>query len=174
MLDHRVTEQIATRNLRVVKYRGALHGTNEFPFLIGDEGISVLPITSLGLNHKISGERIATGIPRLDAMLGGRGFFRGSSILLTARPASARPSSAPLNGLPRRRKSGALLLVRESPNQIIRNMIPSVAPGAVGQARLAAVPRGAADALRRNAPGHDVQRDARFNPPSSSWTRLPA
>src|SRR6202795_711178 len=83
LLDHRVYDQIATRHLRVVKYRGALHGTNEFPFLIGDEGISVLPITSLGLNHKISSERIATGIPRLDAMLGGRGFFRGSSILLT-------------------------------------------------------------------------------------------
>src|ERR1039458_6472900 len=83
VLDHRVFDQIATRNLRVMKYRGALHGTNEFPFLIGDEGISVLPITSLGLNHKVSSERIATGIPRLDAMLGGRGVFRGSSILLT-------------------------------------------------------------------------------------------
>src|SRR5260221_7210150 len=82
LLDHRVNEQLATRHLQVVKYRGALHGTNEFPFLIGDNGISVLPITSLGLNHKISRERIATGIPRLDAMLGGRGFFRGSSILL--------------------------------------------------------------------------------------------
>src|SRR5450759_3186445 len=70
VLDHRVFDQIATRHLRVVKYRGALHGTNEFPFLIGDEGISVLPITSLALNHKVSSERIATGIPRLDAMLG--------------------------------------------------------------------------------------------------------
>src|SRR5882724_5832303 len=83
LLDHRVNDQIATRHLRVVKYRGALHGTNEFPFLIGDEGLSVLPITSLGLNHKVSSDRISTGIPRLDAMLGGRGFFRGSSILLT-------------------------------------------------------------------------------------------
>jgi len=90
LLDHRVNEQIATRHLRVVKYRGALHGTNEFPFLIGDEGISVLPITSLGLNHKISTERIATGIPRLDAMLGGRGFFRGSSILLTGTPGTGK------------------------------------------------------------------------------------
>src|ERR1017187_6363582 len=83
LLDHRVNDQIAARHLRVVKYRGSLHGTNEFPFLIGEQGISVLPITSLGLSHKISAERIATGIPRLDAMLGGRGFFRGSSILLT-------------------------------------------------------------------------------------------
>src|SRR5271154_3602137 len=86
LLDHRVNDQIATRHLRVVKSRGAMHGTNEFPFLIGDEGISVLPITSLGLNHKISNARIATGIPRLDAMLGGRGFFRGSSILLSDTP----------------------------------------------------------------------------------------
>src|SRR5471032_773982 len=83
LLDHRVNDQIATRHLRVVKYRGSLHGTNEFPFLIGDEGLSVLPITSVGLNHKVSNERIATGVSRLDAMLGGQGFFRGSSILLT-------------------------------------------------------------------------------------------
>src|SRR5271170_7082591 len=96
LLDHRVNDQIATRHLRVVKYRGALHGTNEFPFLIGDDGISVLPITSLALNHKTSSERIATGIPRLDAMLGGRGFFRGSSILFFS--------------------------FEESPDQIIRNM----------------------------------------------------
>src|SRR5471030_86274 len=83
VLDHRVNDQIATRHLRVVKYRGALHGTNEFPFLIAEDGISVLPITSLALNHKVSGGRIGTGIPRLDAMLGGRGFFRGSSILIS-------------------------------------------------------------------------------------------
>src|ERR1041385_2095383 len=83
VLDHRVNDQIATRHLRVVKYRGALHGTNEFPFLIGDEGLSVMPITSLGLNHKVSSERLSSGIPRLDAMLNGRGYFRGSSILLT-------------------------------------------------------------------------------------------
>ncbi len=90
LLDHRVFDQIATRHLRVVKYRGALHGTNEFPFLIGNDGISVLPITSLGLNHKISSERIGTGIPRLDAMLGGKGFFRGSSILLTGTPGTGK------------------------------------------------------------------------------------
>src|ERR1039457_6583080 len=90
LLDHRVNDQIATRHLRVVKYRGALHGTNEFPFLIGELGISVLPITSLSLNHNASAERIATGIPRLDAMLGGRGFFRGSSILLTGTPGTGK------------------------------------------------------------------------------------
>src|SRR6202789_3164390 len=86
VLDHRIYDQIATRHLRVVKYRAALHGTNEFPFLIGDTGIRVIPITSLALNHKISSERIATGIPRLDSILGGRGFFGGSSILLPGTP----------------------------------------------------------------------------------------
>ena len=99
LLDHRVNDQIATRHLRVVKYRGAMHGTNEFPFLIGDDGLSVLPITSLGLNHKVSNERISTGIPRLDAMLGSRGFFVAAAFCSQARPAPARPASAPL--LPR-------------------------------------------------------------------------
>src|SRR5512135_2325939 len=94
LLDHRVQDQIATRHLRVVKYRGALHGTNEFPFLIGSKGIGVLPITSVGLNHKVSNERISTGIARLDAMLSGRGFFRGSSILLTGTPGTGKTSTA--------------------------------------------------------------------------------
>jgi circadian clock protein KaiC len=124
LLDHRVTDQIATRNLRVVKYRGALHGTNEFPFLIGDEGISVLPITSLGLNHKISTERIPTGIPRLDAMLGGRGFFRGSSILLTGTPGTGKTIVAAnfAQAACRRGERTLFFSFEESPNQIIRNM----------------------------------------------------
>jgi circadian clock protein KaiC len=124
LLDHRVYEQIATRHLRVVKYRGALHGTNEFPFLIGDEGISVLPITSLGLNHKISSERIATGIPRLDAMLGGRGFFRGSSILLTGTPGTGKTIVAAnfAQAACRRGERTLFFSFEESPNQIIRNM----------------------------------------------------
>ena len=123
LLDHRVNDQIATRHLRVVKYRGALHGTNEFPFLIGDEGISVLPITSLGLNHKISTERIATGIPRLDAMLGGRGFFRGSSILLTGTPGTGKTiiSSNFAQAACRRGERVLFFSFEESPNQIIRN-----------------------------------------------------
>jgi len=124
LLDHRVNDQIATRNLRVTKYRGALHGTNEFPFLIGGEGISVLPITSLGLNHKVSDERIATGIPRLDAMLGGRGFFRGSSILLTGTPGTGKTiiSSNFAQAACRRRERVLFFSFEESPNQIIRNM----------------------------------------------------
>jgi len=124
LLDHRVYDQIATRHLRVVKYRGALHGTNEFPFLIGAEGISVLPITSLGLNHKISSERIATGIARLDAMLGGRGFFRGSSILLTGTPGTGKTIVAAnfAQAACRRGERALFFSFEESPNQIIRNL----------------------------------------------------
>lgn len=124
LLDHRVNDQIATRHLRVVKYRGALHGTNEFPFLIGDEGFSVLPITSLGLNHKATSERISTGIPRLDAMLSGRGFFRGSSILLTGTPGTGKTiiSCSFAEAAARRGERVLFFSFEESPNQIIRNM----------------------------------------------------
>lgn len=83
LLDHRVEGQISTRRLRIVKYRGSSHGTNEFPFLIDEGGMSVFPITSVPLQHKTSSERISTGVPALDAMLGGQGVFRGSSILLS-------------------------------------------------------------------------------------------
>jgi circadian clock protein KaiC len=83
LLDHRSLEEISTRRLRIVKYRGSTHGTNEYPFLIDEHGISVLPISSLGLDHAAPAARISTGITRLDGMLGGKGFFRGSSILLS-------------------------------------------------------------------------------------------
>jgi circadian clock protein KaiC len=124
LLDHRVTDQIATRHLRVVKYRGAQHGTNEFPFLIGDDGLSVLPITSLGLNHEVSNERISTGIPRLDAMLSGEGFFRGSSILLTGTPGTGKTiiSSSFAQAAARRGERVLFFSFEESPNQIIRNV----------------------------------------------------
>jgi circadian clock protein KaiC len=124
LLDHRVHDQIATRHLRVVKYRGALHGTNEFPFLIGNDGLSVLPITSLGLNHKVSRERISTGIQRLDAMLSNRGFFRGSSILLTGTPGTGKTSVAACFAQSAAQHGDRVLFFsfEESPNQIIRNM----------------------------------------------------
>ncbi len=124
LLDHRVVEQIATRHLRVVKYRGALHGTNEFPFHIGDDGLRVLPITSLGLNHKVSSERISAGIPRLDAMLSGRGFFRGSSILLTGTAGTGKTSVGACFAQAAARRGERVLFFsfEESPNQIIRNM----------------------------------------------------
>ena len=125
LLDHRLSDQIATRHLRVVKYRGALHGTNEFPFLIGETGISVLPITSLGLNHEISSARIGTGIPRLDAMLGGQGFFRGSSILLTGTPGTGKTIVAAnfAAAAGRRGERTLFFSFEESPNQITRNML---------------------------------------------------
>ena len=83
VLDHHVSEETSTRRLRVLKYRGSLHGTNEYPFLIGERGISVQPITSLGLQHAVSSERVSTGVDRLDVMLGGEGPYRGSSVLVS-------------------------------------------------------------------------------------------
>jgi circadian clock protein KaiC len=99
VLDHRVTDQTSTRRLRILKYRGSLHGTNEYPFLIGDSGVSVLPITSLGLQHTVSANRVSTGVARLDVMLGDGGFYEGALCWSAARPARvSRPwphSSAP-------------------------------------------------------------------------------
>jgi circadian clock protein KaiC len=124
LLDHRVHEQIATRYLRVVKYRGSLHGTNEYPFLIGDDGISVLPITARGLTHAVSSERISSGIPQLDAMLGGKGFFRGAGILLTGTPGTGKTSVAAAFAVAaaRRDERALFFAFEEAPNQIIRNM----------------------------------------------------
>jgi circadian clock protein KaiC len=124
LLDHRVNERVATRHLRIVKYRGAMHGTNEYPFLIGDEGISVLPITSLGLGHTASKERISTGIPRLDAMLGGKGFYRGSSILLTGSAGTGKTSVAAhfAQAAAQRGERALYFAFEESPSQIARDM----------------------------------------------------
>jgi circadian clock protein KaiC len=123
-LDHRVNEQISTRRLRIVKYRGTLHGTNEYPFLIGKHGISVLPITSLGLDHQVSTERISTGIKELDEMLGGRGFYRGSSILLTGTAGTGKTTlaSAFADEACQRSERCLYFAFEESTNQIIRNM----------------------------------------------------
>ncbi|HZI89025.1 MAG TPA: circadian clock protein KaiC [Candidatus Polarisedimenticolia bacterium] len=92
LLDHRVDSQVSTRRLRIVKFRGAAHGTNEYPFLIGDDGVTVIPITSARLDHQVSEERIPTGVPGLDAMLGGRGYYRGSSILISGTAGSGKSS----------------------------------------------------------------------------------
>jgi circadian clock protein KaiC len=94
VLDHRVTEQTSTRRLRVLKYRGSLHGTNEYPFLIGESGVSVLPVTSLGLQHTVSSERVSTGVPRLDAMLGDGGFYRGSTVLVSGTAGTGKSTLA--------------------------------------------------------------------------------
>ena len=93
-LDHRVTEQISTRRLRIVKYRGTSHGTDEYPFLIDEDGISVVPITSLVLTHKALTDRVSTGIPALDEMMEGKGFFRGSSVLVTGTAGTGKSSLA--------------------------------------------------------------------------------
>src|SRR5688500_7501638 len=89
-LDHRIIDQISTRRLRVVKYRGTTHGTNEYPFLIDEEGITVLPVTSLGLSHAVSNERVSSGVSGFDDMMGSKGFYRGSTVLITGTAGTAK------------------------------------------------------------------------------------
>ena len=124
VLDHRVQEQVSTRRLRVVKYRGSTHGTNEYPFLIDEAGISVLPVTSLGLDHSVSGERVSTGIERLDEMLDGKGFFRGSSVLVSGTAGTGKTSIAAsfVDAACRRGERCLYFAFEESRNQLIRNM----------------------------------------------------
>jgi circadian clock protein KaiC len=123
LLDHRVTDQISTRRLRVVKYRGTNHGMNEYPFLIDETGFTVLPITSLGLQHKVSNERVCTGVARLDTMLG-EGYYRGSSILLSGTAGSGKSSLAAhfAAATCRRGERCLYFALEESADQIIRNM----------------------------------------------------
>jgi len=124
LLDHRVVDQRSTRRLRVVKYRGSAHGTNEYPFLIGESGISVLPITSLGLEHPVSDERLSSGIPRLDAMLGGAGFFRGSTILVSGTAGTGKSTLAShfADATCARGERCLYFAFEEGPAQIVRNM----------------------------------------------------
>ena len=123
-LDHNVNQHIATRRLRIVKYRGSSHSTNECPFLIDDSGFSVMPISSLRLEHPASLERVSTGSPRLDTMLGGKGYFRGSSILVTGTPGTGKSSMAAhfVEAACRRGERCIYFAFEESQNQIIRNM----------------------------------------------------
>jgi circadian clock protein KaiC len=124
LLDHRVREQVSTRRLRIVKYRGSTHGTNEYPFLIDEDGIHVLPLTSLQLNHEVSTERVSSGVERLDAMLGGEGYYRGSSILVSGTAGTGKTSlSAHFADATCRRGERCLYLAfEESPAQLARNM----------------------------------------------------
>ena len=124
LLDHRVVEQIATRRIRIVKYRGTVHGTNEYPFLIDDDGIEVLPVTSAGLDHQVSDERISTGVPALDEMLGGQGLYRGSSLLVTGTAGTGKTSltSHIVDAACRRGEQCLFLTFEESAPQLIRNM----------------------------------------------------
>src|SRR5450759_2431508 len=124
LLDHRIREEISTRRLRIVKYRGSTHGTNEYPFLIDDQGISVLPISSLGLNHDAPAERVSSGIERLDGMLGGKGFYRGSSILASGTAGTGKTTIAAcfVDAACRRGERSLFFAFEESPRQIVRNM----------------------------------------------------
>ena len=124
MLDHRVSDQISTRRLRVVKYRGSVHGTNEYPFLIDERGISVLPLSSLGMDHEVSDERITTGVARLDAMLEGKGYYRGSTVMVTGTAGSGKTSLANhlADATCRRGERCIYFAFEESPGQIMRNM----------------------------------------------------
>lgn len=124
LLDHRVTEQSSVRRLRIVKYRGSTHGTNEYPFVIDEEGFSVLPVTSLGLDHISSLERISTGVPRLDTMMSGKGYFRGSTILISGSAGTGKTSLAAkfVEAACKRGERVLYFAFEESPSQFMRNM----------------------------------------------------
>jgi circadian clock protein KaiC len=124
LLDHRVIEQVSTRRLRIVKYRGSTHGTNEYPFLIDEEGISVLPITSLKLDNEVSSDIVSTGVPGLDSMFNGGGFYRGSNILVSGTAGTAKTTIAAYFAYEqcRRKEKTIYFAFEESPQQLIRNM----------------------------------------------------
>ena len=123
LLDHRVNEQVSTRRLRIVKYRGTTHGTSEYPFLIDEKGISVLPVTSLQLDHQVSDERVSSGVPRLDAMLEG-GYYRGSSVLVSGTAGTGKTTLAAsfAHETAKRGERVLYLAFEESPHQLARNM----------------------------------------------------
>lgn len=123
-LDHRVRGAVSSRRLRVVKYRGSTHGTNEYPFLIDEDGISVLPVTSLGLDHKVSTSRVPSGVPALDAMLNGGGYYRGSSVLVSGTAGTGKSSLAAHLAAETCRQGERVLYFafEESAAQISRNM----------------------------------------------------
>lgn len=124
LLDNRVQNQISTRRLRIVKYRGSVHGTNEYPFLIDEDGISVLPVTSLQLNNSVSSKRVSSGIPTLDEMFTGKGFYKGSSILVSGTAGTGKTSIAAnfARATCERKERCLFFAFEESPDQIIRNM----------------------------------------------------
>jgi len=125
LLDHRVNDQSSIRRLRIVKYRGSTHGTNEYPFLIDEDGFSVLPVTSLGLNYSSSAERISTGIPRLDTMLSGKGYFRSSTMLVSGTAGTGKTSIAAqfAEAACKRGERVLFFTFEESPSQLMRNML---------------------------------------------------
>jgi len=123
-LDHKIHDQIATRRLRIVKYRGSGHGTNEYPFLIDSRGVSIIPITSLSLKHGVSTERISSGVIGLDEMMGGLGYYRGTSILVTGTAGSGKSTLAAhfIDAACKRGERCLYFAFEESEAQIVRNM----------------------------------------------------
>ena len=124
LLDHRVRDELSTRRLRIVKYRGSFHGTNEYPFLIDRQGVSVLPVTALKLDHPAATQRVSSGVPPLDEMLAGQGFYRGSTVLLSGTAGTGKTSLAAsfADATCRRGERCVYFLLEESPQQMIRNM----------------------------------------------------
>jgi circadian clock protein KaiC len=124
LLDHRIEDQVSTRRLRIIKYRGSAHGTNEYPFIIDEHGLEVMPVTGLHLRHPASRERISSGVERLDTMLGGQGFFRGSSVLISGTAGTGKSSLAAhfADATCRRGEQCLYIAMEESPEQILRNM----------------------------------------------------
>jgi circadian clock protein KaiC len=124
LLDHRLTNQISTRRLRIIKYRGSVHGTNEYPFLIDESGISVLPITSLKLDHKVSNEVVSTGLPALNVLLGLGGFYKGSSVMISGTAGSAKTilSAHIVSARCKNNERVLYFAFEESQNQLIRNI----------------------------------------------------
>ena len=124
LLDFRVIDQIATRRLRIVKYRGSMHGTNEYPFLIDETGISVIPVTSLKLDYKSSKEIVSTGLPELDKQFSAGGIYRGSSVLITGTAGTAKTILASYFAMSscRRKEPVLYFSFEESPEQLVRNM----------------------------------------------------
>ena len=165
LLDHRLIEQVATRRLRIVKYRGTSHGTNEYPFIIDERGFEVLPVTSMGLDHAVSDERISTGVPRLDTMLGGKGVYRGSSLLVSGTAGSGKTSLAAsfARACGERGERCLYFAFEESQDQILRNMRSiGIDLRAADREGAAAVPDLAPDAVRaRDASRGDAPRRPR-------------
>lgn len=124
VLDHRVEDEMSIRRLRVLKYRGTLHGTNEYPFLIGESGVSVLPLSSLKLEHAAPTQRVSSGIAELDGMLAGPGFFRGSSILVTGTAGTGKSSLAAhfVEAACRRGERALYMATEQSGDEVVRNM----------------------------------------------------
>src|SRR5690606_2395744 len=124
LLDHRVSDQVATRRVRIVQYRRSPHGTNEYPFLIDEGGIDVLPVTSVGLDHEASEERVSSGLDSLDELLGGRGYYRGSSVLVSGTAGTGKSTLAGtfVDAACRRGEKAVYFAFEESPSQIQRNL----------------------------------------------------